>query len=113
MKRMHVTRRTAIGWGWGAAAAACVPAWAFAPKEFWNERKPEEWTEEERQELLTKSPWAKEASTSFFGGPNVAGGRTETTNRGQRTVRTSTGGGPAPDPGKMRSIVRWESALPI
>jgi hypothetical protein len=111
--RTGVTRRAALQFGWGAVAAACAPAWAFAAKEFWNERKPEEWTEEERQELLTKSPWAKEASTSFFGGPNVAGGRTATTNRGRRTVGTSTGGGPAPDPGKMRSIVRWESALPI
>jgi hypothetical protein len=109
-----MTRRTAIQYGWGAVAAASAPAWAFAPKEFWNEKKPEDWTDEERQELLTKSPWAKEASTSYNSGPNVGGARPTATNRGRRTITTpGPDSGPTPNPGKYHSIVRWESALPI
>jgi len=109
-----MTRRTAIRFGLNAAAAACTPAWAFDSKEFWNEKKPGDWTQEERQELLTKSPWAKEVSTSFNSGPNVGGTRTVSTVRGPRTVAApNNASGPAPNPGKMRSILRWDSALPI
>jgi hypothetical protein len=113
MKQPDMTRRSAIAVGWAAAAAASGPAWAFAPKEFWNEKKPEDWTDDERKELLTKSPWAKEPSTTYNAGPGMANGRTAST-RGRRTVGTPGGtSGPAPDPGKLRSVVRWESALPI
>jgi hypothetical protein len=108
-----MTRRTAIRCGWGAAAAACAPAWAFEPKEFWDDKKPDDWTDEERQTLLTKSPWAKEASTSYDAGPAIGSSRPAATNRG-RTARGATStSGPAVNPGKYHSIVRWESALPI
>ena len=46
-----MTRRSAVLMGLGLSAAAS--AWA---KDFWNEKKPSEWTEGEIQQMLTKSP---------------------------------------------------------
>src|ERR1700722_8560502 len=82
----EMTRREAIRTGLGLAGASSLlwtPAFA-AGKEFWNEKKPEDWTEEERHDLLTKSPWAKEPSTSYDGGGGAAIGRSPSaTRRGQ------------------------------
>jgi hypothetical protein len=101
---------------------AAVPALAYPAGEFWNAKKPEDWTDDEIQELLTKSPWAKEASVSVFGG---AGGsllnRNGAMNRSgvmtstgrQRTNTTQTvPSADAPDL-RYKALVRWESALPI
>jgi hypothetical protein len=43
-------------------AAAAVPGASrlFAAQNFWNSRKPEEWSSQEVHTLLTRSPWAKE-----------------------------------------------------
>ena len=49
--------RRAFVTGLGFAAAAY--GWA---KDFWNDKKPSDWTEDEVQQMLTKSPWAKDAS---------------------------------------------------
>jgi hypothetical protein len=97
-------------------------ALASPPAEFWNEKKPEDWTEDEVKEMLTRSPWAKEAAVSVFGG---AGGnllnRNGAMNRSgnmsssgrQRTNTTqTTQSADAPDL-RYKAIVRWESALPI
>jgi hypothetical protein len=98
-----------------------APALAFPATEFWNEKKPEDWTDDEVQEMLTKSPWAKEASVSVFGGAggalinrNGAMNRSGVaTNSGrQRTNTTQTTQGDAPDL-RYKAIVRWESALPV
>ncbi len=47
--------------------------------EFWNKKQPADWTAEELNALLTKSPWAKQAKVSFDsdgpGGGGVPGGR--------------------------------------
>jgi hypothetical protein len=40
--------------------------------EFWNKKPPSEWTSEEIDLLLTKSPWAKEVTTQYE--PGEAGG---------------------------------------
>src|SRR5690348_6875164 len=53
----HTINRRAFVTGLGFAAAAYGAA-----KDFWNEKKPSDWTEEEIQEMLTKSPWAKDAA---------------------------------------------------
>src|SRR5437879_3003140 len=66
-----LTRRDAIRIGLGIA----TPAWAFSSKDFWNDKPPSDWTGSEVQELLTRSPWAKETSVSYNGGPGSAGGR--------------------------------------
>lgn len=100
---------------------AAIPAWCSSTSEFWNEKKPEEWTEEEIQEMLTKSPWAKEGAVSVFGGAggslinrNGAMNRSGTmTNTGRQ--RTSTTQSQSADTADLRykAIVRWQSALPI
>jgi len=46
-----------------------------ASKDFWNTKEPSEWTSSEVQQLLTKSPWARDADVTNFG-------RTMTNNRG-------------------------------
>lgn len=100
---------------------AAMPLLASPAGEFWNEKKPEEWTDDEIQELLTKSPWAKEAAVSVFGGSggnllnrngamNRNGGMT---NSGRQRANTNqTTSGDAPDL-RYKAIVRWESALPV
>jgi hypothetical protein len=95
---------------------------ASPASEFWNEKKPQDWTEDEVKEILTRSPWAKEGAVSVFGG---AGGnllnRNGAMNRSgnmsssgrQRTNTTqTTQSADAPDL-RYKAIVRWESALPI
>jgi len=68
-----------------------------------------EWTEEEIERLLTKSPWAKEADAEM----DSAG------------MSPTEGGGPGGGPGvpgrrsgpgaafRIKALVRWESAAPI
>jgi hypothetical protein len=112
-----MTRRSALLTGLGLPLGAITfPVGAFA-KDFWNDRKPEDWTAGEVKELLTKSPWAKEASITDNGQIGGLGNP-----RGAATRRTSTRGGTgqtgATDSNagakiKWKAIVRWESALPV
>jgi hypothetical protein len=100
---------------------AAAPLLASPANEFWKEKKPDEWTPDEIQEMLTKSPWAKEAAVNVFGG---AGGsllnRNGAMNRSgnvsssgrQRANTNQTTQSDAPDL-RYKAIVRWESALPI
>lgn len=96
-----MTRRQAILIGLGT-----VPGWAFASKEFWNEKPPAEWTDQEIQEMLTRSPWAKDASVTYNSGPGGAGAR---------SGRPGRIAGASPDINRQqyKAVVRWESALPI
>lgn len=61
-----------------------APSWAdvsrllaSAPGQFWNERPASEWSERETEQLLSRSPWAKEAEAQFKmpggGGPRGGG----------------------------------------
>jgi hypothetical protein len=64
-----LTRRDAIRVALGIPAVInALPAWAFAAKEFWETKPASEWTSEEVDRMLTKSPWAKEAVVSYNGG---------------------------------------------
>ena len=90
-----------------------MPALLFAG-EFWQDKKPSDWSEKDVKRLLTKSPWAKEGTVAFNmermggmpggGGPPMGGGM------GQ-------GGGMGPGgPGGMempKPVIRWESAAPL
>lgn len=117
---LQMTRRDAVRLSLGAAMTGSR---AFASKEFWNEKPPSQWTDEEREELLTKSPWAKEPSTNYNGGAGAAPSRSASASRSRRGSygsSGSTGARGASDsgadprmPGHFRSVVRWESALPI
>ena len=49
-------------------------SYAFAASDFWNKKKPSEWTEQEIQELRTKSPWAKKVDAEMSGGGGGRGG---------------------------------------
>ncbi|MGA3202708.1 MAG: hypothetical protein ABSF12_09460 [Bryobacteraceae bacterium] len=99
---------------------AAAPLLASPASEFWNEKTPENWTDEEVQTMLTKSPWAREAAVSVFGG---AGGsltnRNGAMNRNGVVTNTgrqrANGSQTTSDPTDLRykAIVRWESALPI
>ncbi len=92
-----------------------IPAGAFSPKDFWNERKPEDWSSSEVKELLTKSPWAKDASITDngqIGGMGVP--RAAATRRGGRGGTGQASGTDNPSAKiKWKAMVRWESALPV
>ena len=108
----RTTRRSAIATGLGFAAAA----YGWAPKDFWNDKKPSDWTEDEIQQMLTKSPWAKDASIfdsathKGISSAPYAGGL-----YGRRRYE-SPNGKSLPTVGGSKewgAIVRWESALPV
>ncbi len=104
-----MTRRDAIIIGLG------LPVWASAASEFWNQKKPEDWTDDERKELLTRSPWAREAVIKY--NDSVGGlGSEQQRSRGVYRRGTAQGNPGTTEPGGGRNyhaIVRWESALPI
>ncbi len=115
-----ITRRQAILTGLGIPGAlAALPATAFDSKEFWDAKKPSDWTDVEIQELLNKSPWAKEGSindTARRGGLGSGTGRGGATTRSRgrtttapSTTTTTTGGTVV----KWKATIRWESALPV
>jgi hypothetical protein len=102
-----MTRRTALMIGLAA------PSWAYS-KEFWNEKKPSDWTSEEIEMLLNKSPWAKAAAISYYGGQNGPMSSTLPGTRSRRSSSASNTSSPsAQSPAAWKAIVRWESALPV
>jgi hypothetical protein len=112
-----MTRRSVLLGGLGLPLGAVTfPAGAFA-KDFWNDRKPEDWTPSEVKELLSKSPWAKDAAITDNG--QVGGmGNARGAAAPRRTSRSGTGqtSGTDTNPSakiQWKAIVRWESALPV
>ncbi len=57
-----------------AGMALWAESYALAASDFWNKKKPTEWTEQEIQELRTKSPWAKKVDAEMSGGGGRGGG---------------------------------------
>jgi hypothetical protein len=86
--------------------------------DFWNTKAPAQWSEKETQQVLSSSPWARQAKTEF----RVRGERP-----GRGEMRPPDGGPPmggadrGPGPGmggpmgppEFKATVRWESALPV
>ena len=63
-----LTRRDAVRVALGIPAGlSAISAWAFSAKDFWETKPSSEWSSEEVDRMLTKSPWAKEAVVSFNG----------------------------------------------
>ncbi len=94
--------------------------------DFWDQKDPKDWTADQVQEMLTRSPWAKPAGVSFFnngpggygagvGGRSGAGlgGVGRTSQRSSGTGRAGTATETVSDPGTFRAIVRWESSKPV
>ena len=109
-----MTRRSVVLMGLGLGGAVALPAWA---KDFWNDKKAADWTDDEVQQMLNRSPWAKEASIFDSAAHKGLSSAPRTAGLGRRSGgRTSTPGSPAPLPGSpaaWKAIVRWESALPV
>jgi len=109
-----MTRREAILMSAGLGAAAVSAA---ATKDFWNEKQPAEWTDEEIQQMLTRSPWAK--SASIFDSAAHKGAATSprsTSIQSRRGGRPTVTGNPLPPATGSTSwaaTVRWDSALPV
>src|ERR1035438_460230 len=92
-----------------------IPALLLAG-EFWQDKKPSDWSEKDVKRLLTKSPWAKEGTVAFnmerMGGMPGGGGP---------PMGGMPGGGGPPmgggmGPGGMempKPVIRWESAAPL
>jgi len=108
-----MTRRTALQIGF-AGGFATAHSLAYYFKEFWNEKKPSEWTTAEIELLLNKSPWAKDAAVSYYGGQNGPLSNTlpgsHSRNAGNASSRSSPS---AVSPADWKAIIRWESALPV
>jgi hypothetical protein len=98
-----------------AGGFAPARSWAYWAREFWNEKKPADWTAEEIALLLNKSPWAKEAAVSYYGGQNGPLNNNPGNSGNQRARRNaSSGTSPsATSPAEWKAIIRWESALPV
>lgn len=122
-----ITRRDAILLSIGLPAAfRGLPAWAFA-KEFWNEKKPEDWSAEEIDMLLNRSPWARDVNANMKavspeGGESKkkGGGYSMSGGAGGRSASTGGSGGGSGSSskndtviGSFRGLVRWESAEPV
>lgn len=116
--RRVLTRRVFALGGLGAIPLLGADVWT---------KKPSEWSGKDIQRILTKSPWAKEATVALnlagggmdggrgggmggppgggMGGPPAGGGM-----GGPPGGMDGPGGGGGP---QLHAIVRWESALPI
>lgn len=64
-----------------------LPATALLAADFWKDKPAAQWTPDQKQQILTRSPWAQPATVSFGEGPNPGGGRVG------RSGRYSTYGG--------------------
>jgi len=134
---MLTTRRDVLRFAAGLPVAwAALPAWAFASKEFWEAKPASEWSADEIDRMLTKSPWAKDASVmgdrSGFGnggsgrtrgggigfpggggGIGFPGGGVGFPGGGRQGGGYPGGGNDGGGRERLTATVRWESALPI
>ena len=53
------SRREIIQLASGAGLGLLAEQYSFAASDFWNKKKAAEWTDDEKNEIRTKSPWAK------------------------------------------------------
>lgn len=58
-----ITRRGCLFSGFTAALSSAVARGA----DFWNSKEPAEWSDDDRNRMLGKSPWAKETTVHFRG----------------------------------------------
>ncbi len=125
--------------------AAGAPSWVrlyAGNSDFWNKKEPAEWSSEEIDKLVTKSPWAKDVTVSSasmsrgyggggggggLGDPGLGGGGGGYPGGGMGGGGRGMGGGGGgggygggrrgggggPMPISYKATIRWESAKPI
>lgn len=100
--------------GLGLGGSAGFAAWA---KDFWKDKKAADWRDDEIQQMLNKSPWAKDASIFDSAAHQGLWSAPRTAGLSRRSGgRTGTSGNPEPLPGTSatwKAMARWESALPV
>jgi len=99
-----------------AGAGYSVQHLEAATQEFWEKKPPAEWTTEEIDRLITKSPWAKEESAEYAApenGNGAKGAMPKIAFPGGVRNRGGGGGGRRGGTTSYKGIVRWESAAPI
>jgi len=127
------TRRGLLMLAGGAGVQSQLRLYA-ANSDFWNKKEPAEWSSEEIDKLVTKSPWAKQVNASSagmsrgygdsgssgggMGDPGVGGGGGGYPGGGMGGGgRGMGGGGRRGGSGQMpvsyTATVRWESAKPV
>ena len=128
------SRRRLLALAAGAAVGSGFRLYGFS-SDFWNKKDPSEWTSDEINQLLTKSPWAKEVSaqlnsgnngygsgSSYPGGGGMGGGGGGMGGMGRMGGMGGMGGGMGGRGGRggrsnpmqqTKGTVRWESAKPV
>ncbi len=115
-----ITRRALISISPVALLGIRASALAADP---WTAKKPEDWTDKDDHQILTRSPWAKQVSVEFGdpgdagfgpGGPPGGGfpGGGGPPGGGPPGGGFPGGGGPDGMP-EFNIVVRWNSALPV
>jgi hypothetical protein len=131
--RRDLLLRASASTGWLALSGVQL----FAASDFWNKKDPAEWSEQEKETLKTKSPWAKKihGEGNFGGRGGGRGGSMDSSGSkgsfggmsGADSNGISTGGGggrrggggggdmgaAAPAPQGPEVVIRWESATPM
>jgi hypothetical protein len=101
----------------GLPGFAVLQAWAASSKDFWNAKPPAEWTKSDIQDLLNRSPWAKEVNVSDNGhGLDTGSGAPSGSYGAAGAHGISSSSLPrqfVPQPKHFSATVRWDSALPI
>src|SRR5207237_374928 len=117
-----ITRRECLGLGLSMIA----PPLSWAKTEFWNAKKPDQWTSEEIEKLTSDSPWAKGVNVEFqqdtdptvqsANTPGIGrGGTIEAPRNPAHTVQMGPDAEPVRGGARRREpvVVRWESGQPI
>ena len=117
-------------WLRAAAWAACPALWA-ARKEFWESKDPASWSDQEKEIVLWRSPWArdgfariaeKKRSTPGYGsngrqGVQMPDPRPQVPPGGVNSVTIGEPVPPVPkvdgEPVQFHVIARWETAKPV
>ncbi|HTQ54846.1 MAG TPA: hypothetical protein VMI94_10320 [Bryobacteraceae bacterium] len=129
-----LTRRRALWLATGAAVQPWLRLYAGS-SDFWNKKEPAEWSSDEIDKLLTKSPWSREvtvssaaASRGYGGGtgdpgigggspgggyPGAGGGYPGGGMGGPRGMGYPGGRRGGQMPVMYTATVRWESAKPV
>jgi hypothetical protein len=121
------TRRAAFGTAGTGFLFFWAGRFAMAASDFWNRKQPSAWSNDEIEQLTTRSPWAKEINAEFMrdadyttggaDGPQIGTGGVISAPRSQSGGSFEMGGGDARASrgGARREpvTVRWESAQPI